>query len=131
MQYLRVSGDFLDKDMLSIESISLRTMLNFGRIYELEMLREMGSPLAPLAFNGLHGKKFVDSIKSFVETLSRDRREKLMTDFKITRDSKMFEGRTIVEAIQLATEDPASQKQFISDFERLKKVSPETGKVIA
>ena len=122
--------DFLDKDMLSIESISLRTMLNFGRIYELEMLREMGSPIAPPAFDGLKGKTFADSIRSFVDTLSKDRKEKLMTDFKLTSASKMFVGRTVTEAIQLATEDPESQKQFIADFERLKKVSPETGKVI-
>lgn len=122
--------DFLDQDILSIESISLRTMLNFGRIYQLEMLRTVDSPLAPKVFDGLKGKKFSESVMSFVNTLSPDRKTKLLTTFKFTSKSRRFDGRTLYEAMQLATEDPDCVEQFYADFIRLNKIDAATGKVV-
>ena len=53
--------EFLDQDPNSVESITLRTMLSFSRIYRLEMLRKIGSPIAPQPFGGLQGKTLKDS----------------------------------------------------------------------
>ena len=64
--------EVLDRDESSVESISLRTMLNFNRIYEQDYLRKIRSPYAKPVIE-VGGKKwaktFFESIKSFVMTL--------------------------------------------------------------
>ena len=66
--------NFLDSKKDALESISLRTMLNFNRTYEQEMLRAIGSPYADTIY-GNDGnpvgttKTFNDSLISFVRTL--------------------------------------------------------------
>jgi cobaltochelatase CobS len=62
----------LDADKNLIESVSLRTMLNFNRIYEQEGLRKLKSKYAiePIIVNGRPmAKTFKDSVNSFVTTL--------------------------------------------------------------
>jgi cobaltochelatase CobS len=74
-QVFRVSTiirELLDRDETSVESISLRTMLNFNRIYEQEYLRKIRSPFAKavIKVGGKNwAKTFEESIKSFVKTL--------------------------------------------------------------
>lgn len=64
--------EVLDRNESSVESISLRTMLNFNRIYEQDYLRKIRSPYAKPVIE-VGGKKwaktFFESIKSFVMTL--------------------------------------------------------------
>jgi cobaltochelatase CobS len=77
---------FLITDPNSVEAITLRSMLNFNRTYELEMLRVMGSPLMLPAAGAtieetqagmVQGKTLYDSVISFVETLGIDRAREL------------------------------------------------------
>jgi len=66
--------EFLNSKKDALESISLRTMLNFNRTYEQEKLRLLGSPYADVIYNN-EGKEigttktFEDSLISFVKTL--------------------------------------------------------------
>jgi cobaltochelatase CobS len=74
---------FLDsKD--SVESISLRTMLNFNRTYEQEMLYTLDSPFADKIYNNdgevIAPKTFAQAIDSFVGMLDEERRTKLQND---------------------------------------------------
>jgi cobaltochelatase CobS len=74
---------FLDsKD--SVESISLRTMLNFNRTYEQEMLDNLSSPFADKIYNNdgdlIKPKTFRQAIDSFLGMLDSERRTKLQTD---------------------------------------------------
>ena len=57
---------------LCYESVSLRTMLNFNRIFEQQMLRKIKSPYAikPIEIGGKGmAKTFAQSVQSFVATL--------------------------------------------------------------
>lgn len=74
-QVYRVSTiirEVLDRDESSVESVSLRTMLNFNRIYEQEYLRKIRSEYAKPVIE-VGGKKwaktFLESVESFVKTL--------------------------------------------------------------
>lgn len=64
--------DILDADKNSIESVSLRTMLNFNRIFEQQGLRKLRSKFAipPIVINKKnYAKTLGDSLLSFIETL--------------------------------------------------------------
>lgn len=64
--------DILDADKNSIESVSLRTMLNFNRIFEQQGLRKIRSKYAipPIVINKKpHAKTLGDSLYSFIDTL--------------------------------------------------------------
>jgi len=83
---------FLDsKD--SVESISLRTMLNFNRTYEQEMLDNLSSPFADKIYNNdgdlIKPKTFRQAIYSFLGMLDSERRTKLEndSDFKSAMES--------------------------------------------
>ena len=65
---------YLDAQTDVVESISLRTMLNFNRTYEQEQLYNLQSPYADKIYdnngNEVSPKTFRNSIKSFIDTLS-------------------------------------------------------------
>lgn len=65
---------YLDTQTDVVESISLRTMLNFNRTYEQEQLYNLQSPYADKIYdnngNEVSPKTFRNSIKSFIDTLS-------------------------------------------------------------
>jgi cobaltochelatase CobS len=61
--------EFLDNNN-AIESISLRTMLNFNRIYEAEMLVNIGSPLKIDGIEDEKIKRLQDSVESFITTIN-------------------------------------------------------------
>lgn len=77
----------------SVESISLRTMLNFNRTYEQEMLYKLSSPFADdirdNLGNEISPKTIDNSIDSFLEMLDKQKRLDLLddTDFKNARNS--------------------------------------------
>ncbi len=65
---------FLDRQKDAVESISLRTMLNFNRTYEQEMLTKCESPYADIIYDNDGRvvnvtKTFSDAISSFIDTL--------------------------------------------------------------
>jgi cobaltochelatase CobS len=109
---------FLDSDPNSVESISLRTMLNFNRIYEQEYLRKIKSPLANPAIKidgKVEAKTFLMSVESFVNTLPA---------------SKISDLYTTTNLMQLASADTPIPV-FIAEFKDIHKVDPITMKPIS
>jgi tRNA A37 threonylcarbamoyladenosine biosynthesis protein TsaE len=104
----------LDIDDSSIESISLRTMLNFNRIFEQEYLRKIKSPYAIDAIkigDRSMAKTFSESLQSFVSTLA---------PAKQTEISK-------TDAESLAASGYADYDEFIQEFIRIHGIDPKAG----
>jgi cobaltochelatase CobS len=100
----------LDIDNTSIESISLRTMLNFNRIFEQEYLRKIKSPYAvePIKVDKrIMAKTFAESLNSFVKTLPDAKQKDI--------------AKTDAESLA-ASDFPLDE--FIQEFERIHGVSP-------
>ena len=101
-----------------LQSISLRTMLNFNRTYEQEMLYKLESPFADDIRNNdgfsISPKSIEDSINSFLNMLDKNFREQLedYPDFKDARKAK------------------ASETEFIRQFENKYGLNPKTGEPI-
>lgn len=106
---------FLDSDPNSVESISLRTMLNFNRIFEQEYLRKIKSKLAykVIEIDGKpEGKTFQMSVDSFVDTLPASKRADLYTKTNLA---------------QLLSSD-MPMKLFVEEFKRIhNNLNPITG----
>jgi len=82
--------DFLDKDANSVESISLRTMLNFNRTFEQQMLRKMKSKLAipTIKIDGVdEGKTLSMSVQSFIDSLPPTKKISIMSDTSILAEA--------------------------------------------
>lgn len=122
----------------SIEAITLRSMLNFNRIYQMEMLRKIESPLAfyPVGTseedieqgNVEGGKTLKDSIDSWLDSLGKDRATtmKATTEFKSVLSDNML---TLDQILDEATEQSVSL--FKGEFERLTGYNATTGKKVA
>jgi len=107
----------LDVDDSSVESVSLRTMLNFNRIFEQEYLRKIQSPYAvqPIKVGGMvMAKTFKESVQSFVATLPPTKQKEV--------------AKTDAELLA-ASDFPLDE--FIEEFIRIHKVDPEAGKAKA
>lgn len=107
--------NFLLQDNDSVESVSLRTMLNFNRIYEQEMLREYESPYAnPVIKVGGQelGKTFKQSVLSFISTLPATKQVALERTTSILADANYT----------------TPMEEFLNEFERIHKINPELGK---
>ena len=107
--------NFLLQDNDSVESVSLRTMLNFNRIYEQEMLREYESPYAnPVIKVGGQelGKTFAQSVLSFISTLPA------------TKQVAIERTTSILADVNYTT----PMEEFLNEFERIHKINPELGK---
>jgi len=105
--------DEIDIDASSVESVSLRTMLNFNRIFEQQMLRKIKSPYAikPIEIGGKGmAKTFAQSVQSFVATLP---------DAVQKRIAK-------TDAADLAASDMPIN-EFKLEFIRIHKVDPKEG----
>jgi cobaltochelatase CobS len=105
--------EFLNRQKDAIESVSLRTMLNFNRTYEQEMLLLIGSPYADIIYDNegkaiTNTKTFQDSLDSFVGTLPAELSSKLKGDIQYTS----------------ALEARPSQEEFIERFKELYGLSP-------
>ena len=83
-----------------VESISLRTMLNFNRVFIAEMLARIGSPLAIQGIDFKDIKKLNDSLDSFISTLNDDLKKTLNSDVALQNLRK-----------------PADQNAFIKEFQ--------------
>lgn len=101
-----------------IQSISLRTMLNFNRTYEQEMLYNMKSEWADTIYgsNGaiLAPKSIYDSINSFLNMLDKTTRERVL-------ESKNY---------QFALNNPPSSKDFQQAFKNRYKIDARDFKTI-
>jgi len=105
--------EVLDLDDSSIESVSLRTMLNFNRIFEQQMLREIHSKYAidPIKIGGVvKAKTLKQSVYSFVSTLPTAKQVAIAK----------------TGAADLAGSDVDSD-EFVQEFIRMHKVDPEVG----
>jgi cobaltochelatase CobS len=105
--------EFLMQDADSVESVSLRTMLNFNRIFEQEYLRKIKSPYANpvLKIGGKSlGKTFVESIESFIGTLPATKQVAIRK----------------LDILDLATTEMPLD-EFMNEFERIHKTSPKAG----
>jgi hypothetical protein len=127
----------LPKD--SIEAITLRSMLNFNRVYQMQMLRLLDSPMAfyPVGTtqeqidNGTwlqsgEGKTLKDSIMSFINSLGKERAENMIR----LATFKSIEGSgnvlNLEQIILQATEQTTSI--FEQEFKRLTGFNVKTGK---
>lgn len=106
--------EFLDKEPDSVESISLRTMLNFNRTYEQYMLYKVGSFYADKIFdnegNEVPPKNLEDSINSFIDTLPIDKAERLRNydSFRSAVDNSLSENEFMIEFKKRYHKDPAT-----------------------
>lgn len=126
-------------------SISIRTMENFARIYELEMLRKIfGGEIIDgvayyqtadgnkaVAFNDSvsgTGKTFVDNINSFIKTFPTEQQRRI-EGLIIGKEAEFqeFEGKKFYDALSIATNDNFIDV-FIKDFIANRGWNPETGK---
>lgn len=136
--------NFLLKDANSIESVSLRTMLNFNRIYELEMLRKY-FPESPLLANKNsydtvkikelddegkevtrevnQGKTLNDSVYSFVNSLAPTKKTNLLAEKLDTIGA--YTGLNLNAALALAGN---SMEEFKNEYIRLHHMNPIDGK---
>jgi len=124
--------EFLKRDENSVEAITLRSMLNFNRIYQLQMLRLTRSPLLFLpvgtteeeAKRGIKGGKTLeDSINSFVNSLGTDRQITLRRDARF----KSIQTDNIVNLESILIEAIESISEFREDFSRLTGCDAKTG----
>lgn len=101
---------FLQRTEDSVEAITLRSMLNFNRTYQEEMLRLTRSPLAfyPVGTTEedkqrgkTQGKTLEDSVMSFVNSLGSDRKTNLINTAKfqaITTQNVVTLEEILIEA---------------------------------
>lgn len=107
---------FLDTKPEAIVSISLRTMLNFNRTYEQQMLTIIGSKFADEIFSNsgtiLPPKSVEDSIVSFMNMM----------------DSKMQEDLKDFPEFRVASEAPKNEDDFVTQFKLKYHLDPYTKK---
>jgi len=84
----------------ALQSISLRTMLNFNRTFEQEMLYKIESPFADEIFNNsgekIAPKTIEDSVNSFLNMLEKNMRDDLDNDQEF-RSAKSERAKTQAE----------------------------------
>lgn len=98
--------EILNADLNSVESVSLRTMLNFNRIFEQEYLRKIESPYAKkvIKISGNEiGKTFEESLRSFIETLPETKQKEIMN----------------TNVLHDAAVGYADHSEFIEEFKRI------------
>lgn len=123
-----------DEDAL--QSISLRTMLNFNRTFEQEMLYKISSPFADTIMNNagirVKPKSIQESIMSFKNMLEPNLRAKLenYAPFKRAESETINQGQFIIEFkqryhIDPFTQEPLTDKEIVElDAEARKINSP-------
>jgi hypothetical protein len=116
--------EFLQRTEDSVEAITLRSMLNFNRTYQEEMLREIRSPLAfktagtqnePDSRAFLQGKKLKDSVDSFVNSLGADRSKNLIETARFVST----QSENVLNYMEILVEAKQELSLFEDDFMRL------------
>jgi DNA replication protein DnaC len=123
--------------MDSIEAITLRSMLNFNRVYQNQMLKLLGSPAALWSYGvtqeevdaaepGIRmGKTLKDSVDSFIESLGVDRAKNLRKDAKFRSISTPGNMVNIDQILIEATKD---KEGFARKYSLITKVNPKNNK---
>jgi cobaltochelatase CobS len=115
---------FLQQTEDSVEAITLRSMLNFNRTYQEQMLREVRSSLAfktagtqnePDSKAFRQGKTLEDSVMSFVNSLGSDRRKNLIEKAQF----QSLQTQNIVGISEILVEAIEEISLFQDDFKRL------------
>jgi cobaltochelatase CobS len=124
---------FLQLDPNSIEAITLRSMLNFNRTYEIQMLRVIGSPLA-MNIAGMttdetqsspeSGKTLEKAVVSFIETLGVDRANVLRRD---ARFESVSNRNTLKNLDEILIESSELISEFMQEFAEKRNYDPQTG----
>jgi hypothetical protein len=118
---------FLERSPDSVEAITLRTMLNFNRIYEIQMERLIKSPHATypvgtteeeIKRGTFEGKKLSDSVKSFIDTLPLDRANALRADTTLFK-SLVTDSQISLEDFLIEADDDITT--FKMDYKRITK----------
>lgn len=109
--------EVLVNDPSSVESVSLRTMLNFNRIFMQQNLRKIKSEFAKkyaidtIKIGGRSmAKTFKESVQSFIDTLPPAKQTEI--------------GKT--EAMSLASSD-MGMDEYVKEFIRIYKINPVSG----
>lgn len=110
---------YLESDESSVESVSLRTMLNFNRIYEQQGLRFIKADkymIKPLigADGKPKAKTLKDCVVSFLDVLPETKRKDIEAKHNLVQMS----------------ESDIDVDEFISEFKRLHNVDPYDGKPV-
>ena len=113
LEISRMIRDVLDQGDY-IESISLRTMLNFSRVYEQVGLKEID------ANEKLRISEYKDQIKTLNDAVD---------SFIKTLPNALQSNPTIQQALVLSTKD-IIQQEFIQEFEEKRGINPFTLEVI-
>ena len=114
LEISRMIRDFLITQRDTIEAITLRTMLNFNRTYEMFMLKSIRSPLVANTFSSdMKPKTLEASVMSFIDSLNTDMKQELLAN---------------TEVKQLLAK-PADKTEFIEQFKsKHNGINPRTGK---
>lgn len=112
----------LDRKADALQSISLRTMLNFNRTFEQQMLYARKSELADIIYNNngqrIPPKTIKNSIDSFLVMCEKNLQDAI-------RNDQAFRDATSDEAFVRADED--FDEQFMKKYH----LNPKTGKVLS
>lgn len=130
---------YIDSDPDAFESISLRTMLNFNRTYQAEMLHRIGSPYAQdlqdfTGREGIAGKTLSDSVNSFLETLGKQKREELKTKNISVNYHNIITGQDVVLNSTLGdvlSSGNNEEEEFTEFFKYLTLHDPITGELVS
>lgn len=109
---------FIDQSPDSIEAVTLRSMLNWNRTYELQMLRELRSPMVspPIGSpkGATDGKTLTLAIMSFINSLGDDRATRAKQEIRV--DSLSGGGQAVT--LEIALQEAEEEKQlFIKEFQ--------------
>lgn len=113
--------EFLENQADAAQSISLRTMLNFNRTFEQEMLTKIQSKFADEIFdadgNQVAPKTIDDSLSSFLQMMEKNLRVKLEDDSKY-KEANSERAKTLAE------------QSFKTDFMKKYHLNPMNGDIL-
>lgn len=85
-----------DNDDDTEDIMTLRTMLNMQRTYELEMKRELG-----MAKKVNNGKTLKDALESYMDTMSQDKARKIAAEVNLEAFYNSYKGKAMREVFQI------------------------------
>lgn len=92
---LRYEGKGADDDDTE-DIMTLRTMMNMQRTYELEMKRELG-----MVKNMPNGKTLKDALESYMNTMSQDKARKVAAEVNLEAFYNSYKGKAMRDVFQI------------------------------
>ncbi len=127
---------YIDSDPESFESVSLRTMLNFSRTYQAEMLHNIGSKFAQnledYAGANVIGKSLSDSVNSLIATLPMQKQAELQTKAIAVTYKNIITGDSVdvSQTIGNALGESENEEEFVEFFKYLHLTDPITAEPV-